>query len=160
MAITLNKYSEILTQAYNNVLQLEESKRKYTRTTTSIRGRNAMEFIYGQAAEGKGSRTQREIADFLKISRPSCTTLIKKLESIGYVERSKGEGDEREVNISLTRKGRLVTVIQCKHRNRIIDGVMSEMSDFEKEIIYKGFTKLNEVLSKCTETMSSGELAK
>ncbi len=158
MAMTPDKYSEILSRAYNNVLQLEETKRKYTRTTTSIRGRNAMEFIYGQAPEGKGSRTQREIADFLKISRPSCTTLIKKLESIGYVERRRSEGDEREVNISLTRKGRLVTVIQCKHRNRIIDEVMSEMSEHEKEIIYKGFTKLNGVLTECTETMSARDV--
>ena len=78
MAAIQNQYNTGLVRADHNVLLLEETKRKYSRTTTSFRGRNAMEFIYEAAPEGKVSRTQGEIASYLRISRPSCTTLTEK----------------------------------------------------------------------------------
>ncbi|MBQ3921496.1 MAG: MarR family transcriptional regulator [Firmicutes bacterium] len=152
-----NPYNSVLTRAYHNVLLLEETKRKYSRTTTSFRGRNAMEYIYAAAEEGKGSRTQHEIADYLKISRPSCTELINKLEALGYVERRKNLQDERSVEIALTRKGRLVTVVQSAHRNRMIDQVISEFSPEEQETIYNGFVRLNEVFEECIRTLENSE---
>ena len=153
MTIIRNPYSAVLVRAYHNVLQLEETKRKCSRTTTSFRGRNAMEFIYAAADEGKGSRTQGEIAEYLRISRPSCTTLLEKLESLGYIERRKSQTDERQSDVFLTRKGRLVTVYQSTHRNEMIDSILSEFTPEEQEVIYRGFKRLNEVFEECIETL-------
>lgn len=155
MAAIQNQYNTVLVRAYHNVLLLEETKRKYSRTTTSFRGRNAMEFIYEAAPEGKGSRTQGEIASYLRISRPSCTTLIEKLESIGYVERRKSQTDERQSDVFLTRKGRLVTVYQSTHRNEMIEATLRDFSPEEQEIIYRGFQRLNEVFEECIETLET-----
>lgn len=152
-----NPYNSVLTRAYHNVLMLEETKRKHSRTTTSFRGRNAMEFIYAAGEDGKGTRTQHEIADYLKISRPSCTELINKLEALGYVERRKNPQDERSTEIALTRKGRLVTVIQSAHRNRMIDQVIGEFSPEEQETIYNGFVRLNEVFEECIKTLQESD---
>jgi DNA-binding MarR family transcriptional regulator len=151
-----NRYNKLLSRVYHNVLRLEESKRKYSRTTTSFRGRNAMEFIYEAQEDGKGSRAQSEIADYLKISRPSCTTLINKLEHLGYVQRVRGKTDNREVDIYLTRKGRLVTAIQCMHRNGIIDSVLSEYSEENQDLIADAFSRLNELLEECADTLENG----
>ena len=153
MAIVRNPYNAVLVRAYHNVLLLEETKRKYSRTTTSFRGRNAMEYIYEAAPEGKGSRTQGEIADYLKISRPSCTTLLDKLESLGYVERRKSAVDERATDIFLTRKGRLVTIYQSGHRNDMIDAILEEFTPEEQTIIYRGFERLNEVFEECIDVL-------
>ena len=155
MAVTRDSLNGVLVRAYHNVLLLEETKRKYSRTTTSFRGRNAMEFIYEAADEGKGSRTPGEIAEYLKITRPSCTTLLEKLESLGYVERRKSHVDERQSDVFLTRKGRLVTVYQSTHRNKMIDATLREFSPKEQEIIYRGFLKLNEVFEECIDTLQN-----
>jgi len=155
MAIVRNPYNAVLVRAYHNVLLLEETKRKYSRTTTSFRGRNAMEYIYEAADEGKGSRTQGQIAAYLKISRPSCTALLDKLESLGYIERRKDPSDERSVDVFLSRKGRLVTVYQSAHRNDMIDRIVSEFTPEEREIIYRGFVRLNEVFEECIDTLET-----
>ena len=100
------QFNNILVRAYHNVLLMEETKRKHSRTTTSFRGRNAMEFLYKSE---NGEKKISEIADYLKISRPSATALIKKLETFDYVRRKTDKADERSTIVSLTRKGRLVT---------------------------------------------------
>lgn len=155
MAVIRNPFNAALVRTYHNALLLEETKRKYSRTSTSFRGRNAMEFIYEAAPEGKGSRTQGEIAAYLKISKPSCTTLLEKLESIGYVERRRSRIDERRSDIFLTRKGRLVTVYQAANRNQVIDATLRDFPPEEQEIIYRGFQKLNEVLEECIRTLET-----
>ena len=160
MTIIRNPYSAVLVRAYHNVLQLEETKRKCSRTTTSFRGRNAMEFIYAAADEGKGSRTQGEIAEYLRISRPSCTTLLEKLESLGYIERRKSQTDERQSDVFLTRKGRLVTVYQSTHRNEMIDSILSEFTPEEQEVIYRGFLRMNEVFEECIRTLEQSAARK
>ena len=155
MSVIRNPYNAVLVRAYHNVLQLEETKRKFSRTTTSFRGRHAMEFIYEAAPDGKGSRTQGEIAAYLRISRPSCTTLLEKLESIGYIERRRSRADERQSDTFLTRKGRLVTVYQSTHRNEMIDATLKGFTPEEQEIIYRGFMRLNEVFEECIETLKT-----
>ncbi len=149
MAIVRHPYNTVLVRAYHNALLMEETKRKYSRTTTSFRGRNAMEYIYEAADEGKGCRTQGQIADYLKISRPSCTTLLDKLEQLGYVERKKDPLDERSINVYLTRKGRLVTVFQSTHRNDMIDAILEEFTPEEQRTILRGFERMNEVFENC-----------
>jgi len=150
-----NRYNEVLTRAYLNTLLLEETKRKFSRTTTTFRGRKAMEYIYGASEDGKGCRSQSDVADYLRITRPSCTALINKLEALGYVFREKNGEDERSTDIYLTRKGRLVTVFQCNHRNDMIDQIISEFPPEEQDVLYRGFARLNEVLEHCIETLEA-----
>lgn len=146
------QFNSILVRAYHNVLLMEETKRKHTRTTTSFRGRNAMEFLYKSE---NGEKKVSEIADYLKISRPSATSLIKKLESLDYVRRSIDKDDERSTIISLTRKGRLVTVLQISHRDDVCSKICAEFTENEKKVLYKGFCRLNEVFEECIDTMEN-----
>lgn len=155
MAVIRNPFNSVIVRTYHNALRLEETKRKYSRTSTSFRGRNAMEFIYEAADEGKGSRTQGEIAEYLKISKPSCTTLLEKLESIGYIERRRSLTDERRSDIFLTRKGRLVTVYQSANRNAVIEATLKDFSPKEQQIIYRGLQRLNDVLETCISSLEN-----
>ncbi|MCQ2554559.1 MAG: winged helix DNA-binding protein [Clostridia bacterium] len=145
-----SKFNSIVATAYHNVLRLEETKRKYSRTTTSFRGRNAMELLYET-----GDKKASEIADYLKITRPSATTLLKKLQELGYIEGKTDPQDERSTIISLTRKGRLVTTLQTKHRDDVLQSVLSKYTDEEKETIAKCFTELNQVFEDCAYELES-----
>ena len=144
------KLNKEIVSSYHNVLSLEEIKRKYSRTTTSFRGRNLMEYIYKE-----GKKSAKDIADFLKITRASTTSLLDKLESLDYIKRTPSLTDERSIDIDLTRKGRLVTVYQLSHRDRILEKVLSEFDEKEKETLLKGFERLNEVLLDCEKELGT-----
>ena len=146
------QFNNILVRAYHNVLLMEETKRKHSRTTTSFRGRNAMEFLYKSE---NGEKKISEIAEYLKITRPSATSLIKKLETLDYVRRSVDKDDERSTIISLTRRGRLVTALQIAHRNKVSSQICEEFTDEEKQVLYKGFCRLNQMFEDCIDTMEN-----
>ncbi len=146
------QFNNILVRAYHNVLLMEETKRKHSRTTTSFRGRNAMEFLYKSE---NGEKKISEIAEYLRITRPSATSLINKLEALDYVTRSVDKHDERSAIISLTRRGRLVTALQIAHRNKVSSRICEEFTDEEKQVLYKGFCRLNEVFEECIDVMEN-----
>ena len=146
------QFNNTVVRSYHDVLLLEETKRKYSRTTTSFRGRNAMEWLYKN-----GPQKISDLADFLRISRPSVTTLIKKLEALGYISRMPDGEDGRSEKINLTRKGQLVTAYQTHHREKVIEEVMGEFSDSELEIIMRGFSRMNEVFENCVEVLEDSK---
>ena len=49
--------------------------------------------------------TMHEIAKHLRITAPSATSLVRKLDRLGWVERKPSGSDKRVVRISLTTKG-------------------------------------------------------
>ena len=70
------KFNRIIAEAYHNVLLMEETKRKYSKASFSFRDRNAIAYLLRY----ENGRAISDVADYLKISRPSASTLIKKLE--------------------------------------------------------------------------------
>lgn len=139
-----------LVNAYHNVLRLEETKRKYSRTTTSFRSRNLMEYLYDN-----GPTKASTLSDFLKITRPSTSTILDKLEELGYIERANSKEDERSVLVKLTRKGRLVTTYQVSHRNEMLNKILMDFTESEQDVLLKGFEKLNEVLDTCSTELET-----
>ncbi|SEC93589.1 DNA-binding transcriptional regulator, MarR family [Nocardioides exalbidus] len=53
----------------------------------------------------RDDRTVRDIADSLQLDHGTLTPLLKRMESRGLVERRRNHADEREVVVSLARKG-------------------------------------------------------
>ncbi len=148
MSELTDEFIHTVAASYHDVLLLEETKRKHSRITTSFRGRNAMEWLY-KAGEKKCG----ELAEYLKISRPSATALIKRLEELGYAKRSPAGDDGRSELISLTRKGQLVTAYQTCHRNNMLEAALSEFTGSELDIIMRGFKKMNEIFENCIKVL-------
>lgn len=134
------KFNKILAETYHNMLLTEETKRKYSSASFSFRDRNAISYIIRSE---KGVIIS-DIADYLKISRPSTTALIKKLEKYGLVKRTAESGDDRATIIKVTRKGRMFASYQNRFRERLALKVSEDFTDEEKEVLYRGFCKLNE----------------
>ena len=57
-----------------------------------------------------GSLTQKELQDMLEVQAGSISELVSKLESKGFVERTKDSLDKRKVTITLTEKGKALSI--------------------------------------------------
>src|ERR1700722_15203592 len=49
--------------------------------------------------------TMRQIAKHLRVTAPSATSLVRKLFSLGWIERKASGSDKRVVHVSLTARG-------------------------------------------------------
>ncbi|MCQ2546489.1 MAG: winged helix DNA-binding protein [Clostridia bacterium] len=134
------EFNRIIADAYHSLLLMEETKKKYSKAGFSFRDRNTITYLKRHENGVKIS----EIADYLKISRPSATSLIKKLEKYGLVDKEIDPKNERNTIVSLTRKGGLFYVYQHRYRERLADRVCEGFSDKEKEVLYEGFNRLND----------------
>ena len=134
------KFNGILAEAYHNALLMEETKRKYSKASFSFRDRNAIAYLLRYE---KG-RTVSELAEYLKISRPSATSLVKKLEKHGLVARHSDPVNDRNTVVTVTRKGRMFSAYQRQYREEMAEAACEGFSEEEKEVLYKGFCKLND----------------
>lgn len=134
------KFNHILAEAYHNALLMEETKRKYSKASFSFRDRNAIAYLLRY----EDGRTVSALADYLKISRPSASLLVKKLEKHGLVRRYTEPGNERSTMVAVTRKGRMFSAYQRQYRELMAERVCDGFSESEKEILYRGFCQLNE----------------
>jgi len=75
-----------------------------------------------------GKLSMKEIGDLLGKEKSTITTLVNKIEKLGYVEKVKSEDDRRVTYVCVTEKGR---------------SIESEFADISKEVkktAYYGFT--------------------
>ena len=135
------KLNEIIVESYHNALQMEEKLKKDTRAKLSFRDRNVMEHLL----VNEEGLSLSETADYLKLSRPSATEIIKKLESMGFVERFKPENetDDRKKHVRITKRGRFICALQRQYRNELVSKITADLNDEEKEAFYKGMSALN-----------------
>lgn len=141
------KFNRIIADAYHSALLMEETKKKYSKAGFSFRDRNTITYL---KRHPEGIRIS-EIADYLKISRPSATSLVKKLEKNGLVQKKIDPDNERNTIVTLTRKGNLFYVYQKRFRERLAQRVFEGFSDQEKEVLYEGFERLNDFFIKSIE---------
>lgn len=138
------KFNQIIAEAYHNALLMEETKRKYSKASFSFRDRNAVAYLL-RYEEG---RSIGDLAEYLKISRPSATTLVKKLEKHGLLARHAVPGNDRSTRVTVTRKGRMFSSYQRKYRELMAESVCEGFTDEEKEILYRGFCQLNDFFAR------------
>ncbi|MGN0671904.1 MAG: MarR family winged helix-turn-helix transcriptional regulator, partial [Anaerovoracaceae bacterium] len=81
--------------------------------------------------------------EFLKISKPSATSVIKKLAKLGFVEKSPDGSDERTTYAKITKRGRLMCAYQRQYRNSMALNVADTLTGEEYEGFKKGLRNLN-----------------
>lgn len=81
------------------------------------------------------NRTEREIADHLRVDKATTTRTIHKLEELGYVERSKDLNDRRAYRIILTDKALGIKKEMLKARNEWIDIVLRDFTTEDRETL-------------------------
>ena len=141
--------NNMLTQAFHNILRLEEEYlQKSSRINLSIREMHLIECIGECDNEEK---TASEIADFLRIARPSATVAIKKLEQKGYLSKSADGADGRFVRIALTREGRKIFRFHKRYHSNLVAEISKGFDEDEQGCLIRAINKLNEFFEKDAE---------
>ena len=121
------KANELLVEIYRNVQILEQNELKKQRLNISINEMHMIELI----AKGKTGMTVSEIAQQLKVTKPSVTVAVNKLVQKGYCEKQRLPGD-----------GRAEAFHRRCHR-RIIAEICEDLSEEEREELLRTMTRIN-----------------
>jgi len=98
--------------------------------------------------------TQREVANFLKISPPSVATSVKRMQKAGLIEKATDEADQRYSRLSITEKGMEISE-KCRAQYDCIDAqLFAGFDEKECETLYKFFGRMIKNISKDAEDIS------
>ena len=128
------KANELLVEIYRNVQILEQNELKKQRLNISINEMHMIELI----AKGKTGMTVSEIAQQLKVTKPSVTVAVNKLVQKGYCEKQRLPGDGRAVQVMLK-----VEAFHRRCHRRIIAEICEDLSEEEREELLRTMTRIN-----------------
>ena len=84
----------------------------------------------------------RRLSDLLQLDPGTLSPLLKRLEAAGLVTRTRDPGDERQLRISLTEKGRALREQALNVPPTVVAKLGMSLGDLEE--LHKGLTTLNE----------------
>ena len=82
-----------------------------------------------------GKRTMKDIADYLKITPPSATTLVEEMETKGLIKRIKDQKDRRVVFITLAEKTRETFTLICQQKELIFKKMIARLDIKDQKIL-------------------------
>lgn len=137
--------NDMLIEVYHNIVRVEEDfLRNNSRINLTIREMHLIECV----GDGENGKTVSEIADYLKIAKPSVTVAVGKLEHKGYLNKSGSREDGRVVRVTLTREGRKVFMYHNIYHMDMIRDIESEFSEDERAYLVRVIGKLNAFFEK------------
>ena len=140
----LIELNELLVGTYQSIVEVEERMlRDLSNSRLTITEMHVLECI-GQGAET--GRTVSDIAQRLRITPPSATVSIKRLESKGYVVKDRCAADARRVYVRLTREGRRAEVAHRYFHRQMVRAIADTMDAAERRALLKGIKKLDAFL--------------
>ena len=81
----------------------------------------------------KEGRSQRELAEALRIAPATLTMMLKRMEKADLVKRVQDEKDQRILRVFLTERGREITKKAKEVIGEIEDDCFGNFTDMEKE---------------------------
>jgi len=82
-----------------------------------------------------GKRTMKEIADYLKITPPSVTTVIEEMEEKGLIKRINDKKDRRVIFITLTEKTKKTFTSIHKRKELIFKEMISRLTKKDQKML-------------------------
>lgn len=90
--------------------------------------------------------TQREIAVGLHIKPSTVTSMVKKMEMSGFINRRRDKNDDRVINVTLTEQGEEAARFTEKTIAQIEAEIRAEFSREEVETLRKPLEKIHNIL--------------
>lgn len=131
-------YTRKIGESFNTMLNA--IGKKYD--LTSMQVRILMELYH------HGSHTIGQLAERLYVAGANLSTMCKKLEKIGLVERNRDHDDERIVRIDLSEQGKLITREIDQYLDEKISTAMENVSQEDLSEIAEGVIRLERLLQK------------
>jgi len=76
-------------------------------------------------------RSLKDLSETLQLEPATLSPLLKRLESVGYVERKRSTADERSLEVTLTPEGRALRAEAESIPHRIVERLGLPMADLE-----------------------------
>ncbi|WP_159435366.1 MarR family winged helix-turn-helix transcriptional regulator [Sporobacter termitidis] len=136
----------MLMEVYHNILRVEEEfLQNNDRVNLTIREMHLIECVGMDKENGK---TVSEIAEYLKVAKPSVTVAVNKLEKKGYLCKNSCHTDGRVVRVTLTREGRKIYLYHNRYHLSMIHEIEDEFGDEEQAYLIRVIGKLNKFFEK------------
>ena len=88
--------------------------------------------------------TQSELAERLKVARPTVTVMLQKMQKAGLIERRSDEQDQRYTRIYLTDAGRALHDEMHRQVDEMISDVFSPLSEKDQAELLRLLNALND----------------
>ena len=138
--------NDLLVEVFHNILRAEEEYlQKGISRGLSIREMHMIEYVGKAGDEG---RTLSEIADFLKVARPSVTVAARKLEGKGFLVKNGCAQDGRVVRVTLTREGRKTYIQHMRFHTLMARELEDGLSEDEKNTLIRTIERLDKFFEK------------
>lgn len=92
-----------------------------------------------------------ELAEVMRIAKPSMTVMINRLEKNQLVEKVQSDSDRRTAHLHLTEKGEKAAVLHEELHAKISDILVSDLTESEQEILIVLLNKAVRSLNKNTQ---------
>ncbi len=136
------KLNDLITGIYTAVQRVEEKMIKNTKLELSISEMNVVESV----AKHDAGCTASEIAQDLRLSAPSVTVCVQRLESKGYVTRVRSSEDARKLNVVLTKHGVQAEKVHRYFHEQAVRAMLNDTSQEEKEVLIAALSNLHNFL--------------
>lgn len=109
-------------------------------------GLTPSQLILMHVLEEGGEKTAGDVAARMGITQATTTVLIQKLESLGMVERRKGDADRRQSWLSLTAKGTHILTITPDGTHSQFHREFSALQDWEQMMLIAALERVAAML--------------
>ncbi len=90
-----------------------------------------------------GEKTMKNIAEYLKITPPSVTELIKEMEKKNLIKRVNDKKDRRVVSIALTPSARKNYISISKNKEAVLNKMVAKLNNQDKKELIRIINILN-----------------
>lgn len=141
-------YDKLLSETFNSVTRIEERSLN-NRLTEGL----TIAEIHTLAAIGLGRKVPMSVVvDTLGVTPATVTVAINRLEKKGFVERSRGEQDRRQVLISLTKSGRKAVRVHNHFHRKMVDQALDGLTNDEGVALIKALTNVKNFFDRECES--------
>ena len=127
---------------YNRILVLEEKWLREQNLQVTMSEAHMLVAV-GQ----RENKAMSEVAEAVSLTNGTVTTMIKKLESKGYVMRSRDGDDKRILRVRLTDKGKEVTTVHEDFHKKLTETVLNSITQEEKVVLMSTMEKIHRFFS-------------
>ena len=132
--------NDFFVEIYNRILILEEKWLREQNLQITMSEAHMLVAV-GQ----RENKAMSEVAEAVSLTNGTVTTMIKKLESKGYVMRTRDGADKRILRVRLTDKGKEVTIIHENFHKKLTEAILN--SQEEKIVLTSTIEKIHRFFS-------------
>lgn len=136
--------SDAMVQLAHLIPAMWRTMRRASRTATQLPANESQVTIL-RLLVTRGERSPSELAEALRVARPTLSNLLKDLVNTGLVERSVAKHDHRAIMISATAEGRAVLETFRRERAEALRAALAQLLPDEQEAVLAGVAALRQL---------------